>query len=224
MEGAFETPSREFPRGSRRSGSNAVEPIRYQTDRDAFERYLRGKSLRDLALYRFGFYTGRRIGDILRTKVGDVAKITDRGELRIRESLRIREEKTGKSIVLDLHKKLRYTLSKYLRVERAPRSPSLGALLLEPLFISRQKNQEGRSRPITRQRAGQLLRRAARACDLEYPVGCHSLRKTFGYLLHQHDVSLAVIGAALNHTDPAVTRRYIGLEADDVNNAISNLP
>ena len=224
MQGAVETPSREFSRASRRSGSNAVEPLRYQIDRDAFERYLRGKSLRDLALYRFGLYTGRRIGDILRTKVGDVARITDKGKLRIREALRLREEKTGKSITLELHKKLRYTLSKYLRIERVPRSPSLGALLLEPLFISRQKNQEGRFRPITRQRAGQLLRVAARACDLEYPVGCHSLRKTFGYLMHQHDVPLAVIGSALNHTDPAVTRRYIGLEADDVNNAISNLP
>ena len=104
MQGAVETPSREFSRASRRSGSNAVEPLRYQIDRDAFERYLRGKSLRDLALYRFGLYTGRRIGDILRTKVGDVARITDKGELRIREALRLREEKTGKSIMLELHK------------------------------------------------------------------------------------------------------------------------
>lgn len=205
------------------SGSRTVQPIRYEIDRVTMERYLRSRGLRDLALFRLGIYTGRRIADMLRLTVGDVAFITDRGKLKIRDRLILREGKTGKEADLLLHDKARGALSKYLRKERLPLSPSKGALLLEPLFISQRRTEGGELKNITRQRAGQILRNAARACGLEDRVGCHSLRKTFGHMLHGRGIPLTVIGEALNHSNPATTRRYIGLQRDDVDDAITAL-
>lgn len=57
-----------------------------------------------------------------------------------------------------------------------------------------------------------------KACDyvgVEYPVSCHSLRKTFGYisrLIHPDDPnSILILQDIFNHTDQQVTMRYIGL-------------
>jgi len=176
-----------------------------------------------VALWRLGIYTGRRISDLLRLKVGDVAVITTRGELSIRLRLQVREAKTGKRADLTLHQKARVAVSKYLR-ERMKKAPSKGALLLEPLFASKRPTADGRLKPITRQRAGQILREAARAVGIEDRIACHSLRKTFGHMLHGLGEPLTLIGEALGHSNPSTTRRYIGLQRDDVDNAITALP
>lgn len=205
------------------TGSRTVQPIRLGVDREAVERYLRSRSIRDYTLFRVGVYTGRRIGDLLALRVGDVAAITDRGALRIRDRLVLRESKTSKEADITLHGKARSALSKYLKA-RVAGAPSKGALLLQPLFLSERRGKDGELRSITRQRAGQILRRAAKACGLDDRIGCHSMRKTFGYLLHGQGIPLTVIGSALNHSNPATTKRYIGLQRDDIDDAISALP
>lgn len=208
---------------SRPCGSFAVEPVRFEIDRTAIERHLRKRSLRDVALWRLGIYTGRRIGDLLRLKVGDVALISGRGELTVKQRLEVRESKTGKRADLVIHQRARVSLQKYLR-HRLKDAPSKGGLLLQPLFASCRKSGDGEMKPISRQRAGQILREAARAAGVEDRIACHSLRKTFGHMLHGLGEPLTLIGEALGHSNPSTTRRYIGLQRDDVDNAITALP
>ena len=43
------------------------------------------------------------------------------------------------------------------------------------------------------------------------------MRKTRGYAMWTAGVSLEVIARVLNHSSPAVTMRYIGLEQADIN-------
>ena len=116
--------------------SRTVQPIRSQSDRNAIDSYLMHKNPRDRVMFALGIYTGRRISDLVRLDVRDVAYIDRKGRLCICERLVIQERKTGKFADQLIHPKLRRILSKYLRYRRKY-SETLGALLNEPLLKSR---------------------------------------------------------------------------------------
>lgn len=65
------------------------------------------------------------------------------------------------------------------------------------------------------------LKRAAENCGIEYNVGTHSTRKTFGKInrmLHPHDYdSMEILQTIYNHSDTKTTKSYIGLTKSKVN-------
>lgn len=201
--------------------SRTVQPIRSQSDRDALDEYFMHRNTRDRAMFALGIYTGRRISDLVSLNVRDVAYIDRRGRLCINERLKIREHKTGKLADPLIHPKVRRILSKYLR-QRRKYSESLGALLNEPLLKSRKSRYDGQRR-VTRQHALRVLIQAARHCGLNYKIGTHSLRKTFGYIQHQNGTSIELIQKILNHSSPEITLAYIGITRDDMDEAILSM-
>lgn len=54
-------------------------------------------------------------------------------------------------------------------------------------------------------------------------LGTHSMRKTFGYHLYKNGVGLELIQVLLNHSSPKITLRYIGIEQEDKDQAVSSL-
>ncbi len=201
--------------------NKTVQPIRRQSEIDAMSSYFWNHNLRDYAFFHFGIATGRRISDLVRLRVKDVAYVDKKSRFCIVQRLEISEKKTGKFISLKLHPNARYALSKYLK-QRRKHVSSLGTLLNEPLFRSRKQGRDEQYR-IREQQAWRILNRAARACGLEYKVGTHSLRKTFGYILYQNGVSIAVIQKLLNHHSPDITLAYIGISQDNMDEAIMNM-
>lgn len=71
------------------------------------------------------------------------------------------------------------------------------------------------------------IKRAAEALGIEYSVGTHSCRKTFGRtskVLHPNDPNcMETIQAMLNHSDTKVTMRYIGLEKDALDRYVDDM-
>ena len=67
--------------------NKTTQPIRSQSDRDALASYFWNHNLRDYAFFYFGIYTGRRISDIVRMNVRDVAEIDRKSHFVIRERL-----------------------------------------------------------------------------------------------------------------------------------------
>ncbi len=201
--------------------NKTTQPIRSQSDRDALKSYFWNRNLRDYALFVFGIYTGRRIVDLVRLNVRDVAYIDKKCRFCISERMKIQEKKTGKFVNLIIHPSARRALSKYLR-QRRKSAPSLGAVLNEPLFKSRKRGGDGEYR-IREQQAWRILNRAALACELDYKIGTHSLRKTFGYLLYSSGASITLIQKLLNHSSPEITLAYIGITQDDMDEAILSL-
>ena len=201
--------------------NKTVQPIRSQSDRDALDSYFMHRNLRDRVMFALGIYTGRRISDLVRLNVRDVAHVDRKGRLCVLERLVIQEQKTGKLAEPLLHPKLRRILSKYLR-QRRKHSESLGALLNEPLLKSKKARHDGQYR-ITRRHALRVLSNAARSCGLDYKIGTHSLRKTFGYIQHQNGTSIALIQRMLNHSSPEITLSYIGITRDDMDAAILSM-
>ena len=82
----------------------------------------------------------------------------------------------------------------------------------EYVFRSRQGN-----KAITRGRAYQILREAGEKFGLEN-IGTHSMRKTFGYWYYKNYNDIVGLMKILNHSSEAITKRYIGIEQEELRN------
>lgn len=175
---------------------NFVEPIREPSMILDIANYLKKESKRDYIMFLYGIYTGRRISDILKLKVND---------LKGKEYINIRETKTRKQIILPINHALKKELQEYL----ADMQPE------EYVFKSLQKM----NKPIDRTTAYKILNNAAKKFGLER-IGTHTLRKTFGYHFYMQTKDIVTLMEILNHSHPSVTLRYIGINQENINEAI----
>ena len=53
--------------------------------------------------------------------------------------------------------------------------------------------------------------------NIPYPLGSHSLRKTWGKNVYDTTLNIALIMKAFNHSSPGITLKYIGIEEEDIN-------
>jgi integrase len=153
-----------------------------------------------------GLNTALRVCDLLRLTWDDVYDF-DSG--RFRESVALTEKKTRKTKVIALNKRVIAALTAYKPVAGRGRV----------LFVSR----KGTNKAISRQQAYRLIRVAGEALGFGGRVSCHSLRKTFGYFAWKAGVSPAVIMKIYNHSSMAVTRRYLGVAQDDLDDCYRKL-
>lgn len=70
-----------------------------------------------------------------------------------------------------------------------------------------------------RVRAYEILRKAGEVLGL-YNLGTHTLRKTFGYQFYIQYKDVVTLQKIFNHSSPAITLRYIGVEQNHINNMI----
>jgi len=64
-----------------------------------------------------------------------------------------------------------------------------------------------------------VLNEAAKMAGIDEKIGTHTMRKTFGYQAYKSGVDVYIIQDMLNHSTPAVTKRYIGLSQEDKDRA-----
>lgn len=162
--------------------------------------YLKVRCMRDYVMYWFAIYTGLRIQDILTLRVRD---ITD-NEGKLKAYIK----KTDSKITIEINKNLMKILNTYIK-DKAP---------YEYLIKSR----EGANKPLTRQRAYDIISEAGKAFNIR--LSPHSLRKTFARKLYEmsgQDITIPM--QALRHTTPEQTRRYIGVTEAVVNSYIQRL-
>lgn len=179
---------------------NKVQPIRNKDVISNILSYLRNTNERNYILFMLGIYTGLRISDIRRLKVGDV---------RSKQGVNIKSKKTGKMIFIKFNVELKRALDKYIKGKD------------DNDYIL--KSREGYNSPITRQQAYKILRKIADKFDLQ-SIGTHSLRKTFGYhYYYACKKDIVKVQMALDHSDPSITLRYIGILQEDVEAGIDKL-
>lgn len=175
---------------------NLVQPIRDRAKIEQVKAVLLKQSPRDHLLFVLGINTGLRVSDMLKLRVGDVQN----------SHIVIKEQKTGKVNRFLVNQKLRQALDEYLR----------DLANEEYLFPSRKGG-----RPILRGQAYRILSTAAEAVGLT-EIGTHTLRKTFGYHHYQRFRDVALLQEIFNHSSPSITRRYIGLTQDEMDETIKN--
>lgn len=175
---------------------NVVQPIRDAAKVVAIEEDLAARNRRDWMLFVAGTNSGMRISDLLPLRVKDV-----RGR-----HLVFKEKKTRKRKFLRITPKLMKAFGEY----------TSGKADTVFLFRSRQ----GGNQPMTRARAYQIMRATAHRHGLDH-IGTHTLRKTFGYHFYQQTHDVALLQEIFNHSSPAVTLRYIGVNQDMMDDAMS---
>ena len=179
---------------------NIVQPIKDpKLVRDIIN-YFKNDNQRNYILFLFGIYTGRRIGDILKLKVEDV---------KGRDHILIKERKTKKNMRMEINPELKRALDEYCMNKQ------------DNSYLIRSR--KGKNQPIRRETAYMILKVAAERFDLDR-IGCHTMRKTFGYSLYnQSKKNIGLVMKALNHSNELETLRYIGIDYETINNAITSL-
>lgn len=175
---------------------NFVQPIRDSALVRDIAEYLLFKNPRNYIMWMMGIYSGLRISDILLLKISDVKN---------RQSIMLREKKTGKQKIFQINPILKKALTDYCK----DKNPD------EYLIKSREKF----NRPITRSMAYKILQDAAKQFDIE-SMGTHTMRKTFGYHFYKQTKDVVTLQKIFNHSHPMITLRYIGVEQQAINNAI----
>lgn len=167
-----------------------VQPIRDVTMMEKFYDLLKEESDRNALMFHFGIYSGLRIGDIINLKVSDV-----KGDY-----VSIVETKTKKPKRFAINDKLKSEIAEYIT----------GMNDNDWLFPSRKGDSH-----ITRTAAWRVLNKVANQLGLE-EIGCHSLRKTFGFHAYKQTKDIAMLQNIFNHSSPAITLCYIGITQHDM--------
>jgi integrase len=190
------------PNHPKKGSSITVDPIRSLKDIRKIKRKLKKTGSRDLLLFSMGINNGLRVGDLLNLKVEDVI------DLEPGETLKIREQKTGKQNVLMVNGEVHQALERFIEATN-PKDE-------DPLFKSRKTG-----KALTVPYASQLVKSWCR--DLKGNFGSHTLRKTFGYIQRtEFGVGFDVLCKRFGHSSPAITMRYLGIEDKEVNGILLN--
>jgi integrase len=192
------------PNHPKKGSRITVEPIRSLKDVKAISKIL-SDSPRDLLLFTIGINNGLRVGDLLQLKVKDLVS------LKAGDRLTIRESKTNKDNVLVVNKAVHKALRKFFGQNR--QDPE------DYLFGSNKV----KGRPLKIESVNRLVKEWCRAINLKSNYGAHTLRKTFGYIQRTvYGVGFEVLAKRFNHSSPAVTMRYLGIEDKEVHDILMN--
>lgn len=146
-------------------------------------------------LFELGIHTGLRISDLVRLKKKNVCG----------EWIDMVEKKTGKVTRIPLNVTIRTIIQDRCR-ELNPD---------DLLFPSRMTRGNGSKCPITTHTAYNDMQAIADRFNLGDRIGCHTMRKTFGYWHYKQNKDLELLRQWFNHASPAVTLRYIGMDEDE---------
>ena len=175
-----------------------VEPITNAKDIKSIKKLLADQP-RNRLLFILGCNSGLRVQDILALRISDIkhAKVGDR--------IVIKEKKTGKENVFMVNKDIKDALDDYLKNVEAK----------DEHFLF--KSRKGSNAPLTTYAVTMYVQDWCDAINLHINAGAHTLRKTWCY--HQRKTfgtSWEVIAKRLNHSSPSITRRYIGVKEEEV--------
>jgi len=172
-----------------------VQPIRNKAKIEHIKEILGRRSSRNRLMFVLGINTGLRISDILMLTAQDVHN---------KQHIEVREKKTGKVRQIKINQNLQAELTSYFKCYKCEESQ-------KKIF------------DISRVQAYRIINGAARTVGLLDRIGTHTLRKTFGYHHYQKHKDVAILQNIFNHSSPSVTLRYIGVDADMMDESIDEL-
>lgn len=153
-----------------------------------------------------GFYiivsinTGLRISDVLRLKWSDLMK----------EDLVIKEKKTNKIRTIKINPTIHSALSKFNPID-------------EDDFIF--KSQKGTVFSV--QQINRVLKEIFKTESKHLNISSHSLRKSFGRRVYENnnesEKSLVYLSELFNHTSLSITRKYLGIRQEELNDIYLSL-
>ena len=178
---------------------NSVSPIKSREKVKEIAKYLKLTNERNYMLFMLGIYSGLRVSDILKLKVKDVIG---------KSHFLLKENKTKKTQKLIINDELKKELRWYCK-----------RMLPDDYLLPSRVTKEGRKKPISRQRAFQILKDVAIKFE-EDNIARHSMRKTFGYHYYKNTGDIATLQKIFNHSSPRETLIYLGIEQAEKDRAM----
>lgn len=129
---------------------NMTYPLKEQKQIDLVKMYLKSKSIRNYLMFTIGISSALRISDILQLKVSQIYD----GK-KPKEYIDVKEKKTGKRKRFATSPNLQKSIKEFAQAYEPTQD--------EYVFVSR----KGDNKPITRQRAVQILTEALDMCGLD---------------------------------------------------------
>lgn len=185
-----------------------VQPIRDPDMLDKFFRIARehdeNRKTREVEwelILLIGFNTSLRVSDFTRFRVRD---------LRGHDYAQIQAKKTGKEARILINPPARREINRLL----SGRDPD------EYIFQSRQKDAKHKLHPISRQRVWQIINQIGKEAGVEDRIGCHTLRKTFGYHYYKMTGDIVSLQRILCHSYQRETLLYIGVIQENIDESL----
>ena len=181
---------------------NTVDAVKTPEQRTQLEAQLLEAGQVYFDIWKVGVNLALRISDLLTITMADV-KALDRKQ----PVLHLVEGKTGKKRKLVVNNAAINILRR--RLDDNPKHKYL--FQSEAVNISRRAQQ-----PINRRSVCRVFEKAGQKIAPKVAIGTHSMRKTRGYAMYDAGRSIESICKVLNHSTPAVTMRYIGIDQHDI--------
>ena len=181
-----------------------VDPIKNPAKILAIKKNLKAESSpRNYLLFVFGVNSALRSSDLRNMKVSDV--LDNKGD--IKKYLYTRVKKTKREIKITINEAMREAINYYL---------SKAKVFNPDQYLFRSKR---RDKPITNVALFYLIKKWTKEVSLvNEHYSAHSLRKTWGYQARKyHGASIEMISEKLGHRSTLVTKRYIGISQEEVN-------
>lgn len=173
-----------------------VYPITNRHQLDKMADYLYNKSLRDYIMFEIGINIGIRVTDFTQQKVQFYREACEKGFV---EMVPKKTAKYNKKVVVPINKDLNKLIQEYIKDKDDT----------DWMFPSRKKGYS-----ITREQVYRILNEAAAAVGITDNIGCHSMRKTFGYWHYYYNHDIRLLMDIFNHSSEEVTLRYIGVSEE----------
>ena len=163
---------------------------KYQENENNEQKYIWD---RNYMILHLGRNLAFRIEDLLQLKVDNFKN----------GGIYTREFKTNKEQSFELHPSLIIDIESYINRND----------LVEGEYIF--KSRKGLNKPITRQRAWQIVKELSEQVNVNYVVGTHSLRKYFARKYYESTGDIIGLKEMLNHSSETVTLLYICWDNND---------
>lgn len=183
---------------------NLVEAVKTPEQRIQIEAQLleAGQVYHDI--WKLGINTALRIGDLLQLTMADVSALDPAAPA---PALELIETKTGKPRKIVLNAPALAIMQRRL----ADYPKHIWLFQSEAVNLGRKKAQ-----PVNRRSVGRVFEKIGLQVAPRVRLGTHSMRKTRGYAMFEAGRSIESICKVLNHSSPAVTMRYIGIDQRDI--------
>jgi integrase len=173
------------------------------------EKLKRNREFKFLLLISLGGYSGLRVGDMLKLRW---INIIDKEELELYEG------KTGKYRKITFNESLKEIISMCFQNAQC----EVNFEENDFLFFNRKKG------PLTRQYINRQLHLIFKTNKVRVQNGSsHTLRKTFGRRVYEmndkSEASLVLLSSIFNHSSTSITRKYIGLTQETIQDVYINL-
>ena len=202
---------------------HAAEPIKDINDINKISKYLIDKKRwRDNMLFIIGINFGLRVSDLRNLRFSNLINddCTFRDRFAVFEKKTRNTRKVKRNRYITINNAVMDAVTLYLENTK-------GICLSDYMFRSESNNGSNKNKPMSKQAIDYMLKGIARDLGLGNRMATHSLRKTFAY--HQMIMAgndprkLLLLQKIFGHSTAAQTLDYIGITAEEIDDAYRNL-